>query len=155
MTTNYLFKLTCVLLISNLALAQQSFNSVPQILLEDMTLKKNTKYQIDHQVTISNKAILYIEEGVVLVSKDDNGVILIIDNGSKVVANGTFSAPITILQDGKTESDSSIIMKSSQPNEKHNNDSSGFTYLKINNPIVVANLNSFEPTEAADLTNMQ
>lgn len=151
MTTNYLFNLTCVLLISNFTLAQQSLNSVPQILLEDMTLQKNTKYQIDHQVTISNKAILYIEEGVVLVSKDGNAVILIIDNGSKVVANGSFNAPITIGNDVKTKREPSIIMKSLESNLKQNNDTSGFTYLKINNPIVVANLNSFEPTEAADM----
>lgn len=155
MTTNYLFNLTCLLLISNFALAQQSFNSVPQILLEDMTLKKNTKYQINHQVTISNKAILYIEEGVVLVSEDDNGVILIIDNGSKVVANGSFKAPITIVNNKELESEPSIIMKSIDSNVLQNNNASGFTYLKINNPIVVTNLNSFNPADAAELTNMQ
>ncbi len=77
-------------------------NSLPKEILagditSDMTLTSDKAWLLDGLVTVKNGAILTIEAGTTIIGKDgtgDNTSYIIVDKGSKIMAEGTVDKPI-------------------------------------------------------------
>lgn len=141
--TLFIFITTCVF-------SQENMQQLPNVLIEDTTLSKNTTYLVDNFITISTHAILTIEEGVVFKNINNGQVVIILKEQSKLIAQGSYKAPITaVTANGDTAS--SIIIK---PSASFDMDATSgatdkFSYDGFKNPTILINPNTIENTKVA------
>ncbi len=152
MRTNYIPLFIVLFAITNLLNAQETQEILPKVLLKNTTLTKNTTYIIDNDITISNESILIIEEGVTLKSKNNSKITFIIDSGSKVIANGSYDAPISTQNMEETDKNPGIIMKSAVSANSEKITSREYAYENIDNPTMIVNTNTFMPSEISSVT---
>lgn len=72
------------------------------ILTTDKTLKSGLTYALDGEYIVKSGAVLTIEPGVTIVAKEDESVdFILIEQGAKIMAEGTKENPIVMTSDKK------------------------------------------------------
>ena len=141
--TLFIFVTTCVV-------SQNNTRELTNVLHENTTLTKNTTYLVNDFITVSNNAILTIEEGVVFRNVNDGQVIIILEEQAKLIAQGSYKAPITAVT-ANGDAESSIIVKPSTSFDTDfaSNVTNNFRYNGFKNPTILINPNDVENTKIA------
>ncbi|MGY3795849.1 hypothetical protein [uncultured Aquimarina sp.] len=138
MIKNYLPLLCFILiLVPNFNFSQENFEKIKSPIISSTILKANTTYLVPNEILITNSATLTIEEGVTLKNPENNEIIISIENGSRVIASGSYDNPIVAATDLSAKP--VIIMKPSLQKTDNAVADNYFYYKSIENPTVLMN----------------
>jgi len=136
MIKNY-FPLCLVLIVlSSHSFAQENNKTLNHPIITSTILTANTIYIVPEEILVSNNATLTIEEGVMLKNQNNHKITIVIDNGSKVVASGSYDNPIKVSTNSENKEKPVIIMRSSGQDGQQNIADNNFYYESIENPTI-------------------
>ncbi len=81
-----------------------SIKDLSGVLESNLTLTANTSYDLDGVLRVPDGITLTIEEGVTITALSDDDIVdyILVEQGGKIVAEGTSSAPIVMTAEDKT-----------------------------------------------------
>jgi len=129
----------CLLISFTSSFAQNKAELLPEIIKNDIILKKNTTYIIKNDIKINNGINLTIEEGVTLISNSGKKVAFLVNPGARVIACGNSEKPIVAMTNTENPDVASIVIKSTSIQYDEKTSVNKFEYNKIENPTVLYN----------------
>ncbi|MBW1299094.1 hypothetical protein [Aquimarina litoralis] len=136
MIKNYLPLLCFIfILLPYNSFCQEDYEHIKSPIISSTTLKANTTYIVSNEILITNNATLTIEEGVTLKNPENHEVIISIENGSRVIASGSYDNPI--LASTNSSEKPIIVMKSSRQKADNSVVDNFFYYKSIENPTIL------------------
>ncbi|WP_159092151.1 hypothetical protein [Aquimarina sp. Aq107] len=149
MIKNYMPLSFVLILLSSFSFSQEKELKSP--IINDITLIANTTYIVPQEILLTNGSILTIEEGVILKNNNNPKITISIENGSKVIASGSYENPITATSNDVTNKKPMIIMKSSTDRNSNAIANNQFYYKSIENPTILMNSQPLIQTEISSI----